>query len=99
MGVDYHRCDGCEFGYRDDSEYVVYCDCGGRFCSKECGQLDNYDGSSADGQAIDDSKPITCVVCRKEKSTDYVLLQALLRHFDLSLEDAEKIWREEKERC
>lgn len=42
MGVDYLQCSGCDRGYRDDSEYCVYCDCGNGFCGLSCGKLKNY---------------------------------------------------------
>ena len=43
MGVDYYQCQSCDTGYRDDSDYACYCDCGGNFCHKDCGKLDNYE--------------------------------------------------------
>lgn len=109
MGVDYLQCNGCQTGYRDDSDYACYCDCGNSFCSKECGKLDNYEvldeideddpryQDYVDGEChIDKSKPITCVVCRYESYTDYVLLEAVIKHFNITKEIAINIWRAEK---
>jgi len=112
MGVDYLQCDGCQTGYRDDSDYACYCDCGNSFCSKECGKLDNYLDPATqeepeeddpayqdflDGEChIDKTKPITCVVCRYESHTDYVLLEAVIKHFNITKEIAINIWKANK---
>lgn len=103
MGVDYYECDSCTLGFRDDSDYCAYCQCGCKFCSVKCGNLDNYreeyeeteDNEFYQGDPIDPNKPITCVICRKEKHTVYGLLQALLTHFNITEEDAIKIWKNE----
>lgn len=89
MGVDYYQCQSCKLGYRDDSDYATYCDCGGNFCSKECGKVTNLkeqndytenDYESGDFR-IDKTLDVTCVLCRKEQITDYILLNALLKHY------------------
>lgn len=101
MGVDYYECDACGLGYRDDSNYIAYCECGQQFCSKQCAKLKNskaYDQDDPDFDhnlfvRLDKLKLVTCCICRKERHTTYVLLNALLKHYNLSIEDAEKIWR------
>jgi hypothetical protein len=118
MGVDYLKCDGCDSGYRDDSEYCCSCDCGNSFCGISCGKFENYfnpfllNEKNGRRQEIDDSdpryddwengiygvdkeKPITCVLCRKEKANDWLLLEAILRHYKITREDAMKIYKEE----
>jgi len=104
MGVDYYQCDGCDTGYRDDSEYACGCDCGGMFCSDICGKLTNFtydfededeDGDPGKGNAIDASAPITCVLCRAERATDFGLLSALLKHYKLTREEAFEIYKKQ----
>ena len=46
---------------------------------------------------IDKSKPITCCICRKEKYNHYVLLQALLQHYNLTEADAFEIYKNQKD--
>lgn len=106
MGVSHYECDGCSCGFRDDDEYCAWCECGNKFCSIKCGKVENYleeyqeheTDENLDryrGDRIDNDKPITCKVCRKENHTDYVLYQALLKHYNLTEEDAIKIWKEQ----
>lgn len=112
MGVDYYTCHGCNIGYRDDSPSACYCDCGNNFCNKDCGKLDNYeeileepDENSLNYQdwidvnwRIYKDMPITCVICRNEKFTNYSLLCAVLKHFNITRDQAINIWRENNER-
>ena len=115
MSVDYSQCDGCDRGYRDDSDCCVTCDCGSSFCYRKCGKLDNYYSfEDLEKQKVDEedprweelenghnhtdkSKPITCCICRKEKYNHYVLLQALLRHYSLTEEDAFEIFKKQND--
>jgi hypothetical protein len=111
MGVDYYQCASCNFGFRDDSDYCAYCECGNHFCSKECGKLTNYsvmeEPDEAEGEEkyqlyldgntrIDLEQPITCVICRNESYTEYTLLEAVLKHFRITREQAINIWRSSK---
>lgn len=99
MGVDYYTCDRCDHGFRDDSEYYRTCDCGYCFCSAECGKLQNIQeeyNEKTNTYALDENTPITCVFCRKEDSTTYDLFNALLKHYNISLDDAVKIWKDQK---
>lgn len=99
MGVSYYTCDQCSFGFRDDSEYYRYCDCGHCFCSIECGKLLNVGdyNEDTDSYAIDENFPITCIFCRKESYTTFALFQSLLKHYNLSMEDAVKIWKDQND--
>jgi hypothetical protein len=100
MGVDYYQCDSCDRGYRDDSEYAASCDCGGMFCSDTCGELENftyeYDEEDGKGHAVDASRPITCVLCRLQKATDFGLLAALLKHYGLTRDEAFEIYKKQQ---
>lgn len=109
MGVSYFTCDGCNIGYRDDSDFACYCDCGSNFCNKDCGKLDNYlDPSSyqdldeedplyqdyIDGDYhINKDKQITCVICRNESYTNSTLLDSLMKHFNITKEQVIDIWK------
>lgn len=105
MGVSYYECDACILGFRDDSDYCAYCECGSKFCSIKCGKLHNYreeydEGETEEedryrGDRLDESSPITCVMCRKEKWTHYMLYQCLLKHFNLTEKEVIKIWKEQ----
>lgn len=99
MGVSYYSCSGCDWGYRDDSEYVCTCDCGSSFHSRDCGKLQNYCdwNEETESHRIDDYKDITCKICRKETENDYVLLRALLKHYNLTREQAFQIYKNQKE--
>ena len=110
MGVDYYKCDGCGRGYRDDSEYACFCNCGSMFCSEQCGKLENYavleeqdEGDPRyqdwiDGNCqIDKDKPITCCICRKESYNEQVLLYALLQHYGITKEQAVEIYKKQKD--
>lgn len=100
MGVDYYQCQSCDRGYRDDSDYATYCDCGANFCNKKCGKVTNLkeqdDYTEADHESgdyrIDKTLSTTCVLCRKEQVTDYILLNALLKHYTLTREQVIDIY-------
>lgn len=102
MSVDYSQCDSCKLGYRDDSDWACYCDCGSNFCGAICGKLKNYkpynedEDENYEGQRIDRSNPITCIVCREEIFTDYGLLQGLLFHFNITRDQAIELIRAKK---
>lgn len=106
MGVDYYQCAGCTIGFRDDSDYCAWCECGNCFCNVKCGKLENYqvlDELDEDDPRYDDyvngehridmSKDITCVICRNESYTDYTLLEAVCKHFRITRDQAVNIWR------
>lgn len=95
MGVDYYQCTGCSRGFRDDSEYCVFCECGNCYCSEECGKLDNYKewNEETDSHRVDLEKDVTCTVCRNENYTDYTLLEAVCKHFNITRNQAVDIWR------
>lgn len=105
MSADYYQCARCEAGGDYSDDYNIACECGNVFCTIRCGKLDNAepefrrDSNGVEhyqGDRIDESRPVTCVVCRYEHHTDYVLLQALIKHFNLTQEQVINIWRLEK---
>lgn len=101
MGVDYYQCDHCVTGYRDDSDYCAWCDCGAKFCHMDCGKLVNfhYEYNEDDGQgyAIVKDVPITCVLCRLEAANDHGLLKALLKHYGINKEQAFEIYKKQND--
>ena len=46
---------------------------------------------------IDNAVKITCVICRKEVITDYVLIRGLLKHCNLTRQEAEEIIRNQED--
>src|SRR5271165_4308841 len=98
MGVDYYQCDACGFGFRDDSDYCVWCECGAKFCSESCGEMDNYSEWNDVEQTnrFDLNKDITCVCYRKEHATSDMLLGALLEHYSITRDQAIEIWKKQK---
>lgn len=98
MGVSYYECAGCEIGYRDDGEHVCYCDCGSGFHSRECGKLQNYGdwNDETESSRIDNDRNISCKICRKETENDYVLLRALLKHYNITRDQAFQIYKSQK---
>ncbi len=101
MSIDYYKCMNCSASYRADSHYGVECECESIFCSKECGKLENHQEWNEDEDQewselvhrVDKSKPCTCILCRKEKYTDSMLLNSLLKRFNITKEQAINIWR------
>jgi hypothetical protein len=73
------------------------------FCSRKCGKLQNYQDWDDDRDEfetkeafrIDQSIPVTCVFCRKEKCTDEVLLDFLLNNYEIDYKQAVAMWRNE----
>lgn len=78
MSVDHYSCDNCGRTFADCSWDATWCDCGGRFCSKEC--------------AIKISDE-SCRLCRKEIARDDELLLFLLKHFNLNRDQAMELYR------
>jgi hypothetical protein len=93
MGVDYYECHKCGFGFRDDSDYCIYCGCGAHFCSKECADP-KYETVYCEKYDKDYEECISCVVCRNQHCTDYALLKFLLDHFSLTKETALQMYFE-----
>ena len=63
MGVDYYECHKCGRGFRDDSNYCIYCGCGAHFCNDICAQPKYETVEETDD---DDSyeECVSCVICR-----------------------------------
>lgn len=91
MGVDYYECNKCGCGFRDDSDYCIYCSCGSHFCDESCADPVYNETERKQGYYLE---PESCCVCRNEHCTDYGLLQFLLGHFNISRGDAEKLYFE-----
>lgn len=56
-----------------------------------------YDDLENGYNAKDKTKPITCCICRKERSNHYVLFQALLQHYNITEADAFEIYKNQKD--
>lgn len=114
MGQTWSKCSHCQSSVCEDDQYSVWCECGKIFCSKRCGNLQNYQ-SWADfekikpsddiynnlenaNNRIDLNKNITCLICRGEYYNDKSLFNTILKHFNISYKDAIEIWRKENGR-
>jgi hypothetical protein len=91
MSNDFIVCAIC--GEARPGHYEFYtCElCSNVFCSWDCSEL--YSTLNEDGEPNDDI--MDCCICRKDKANDYILLEALLRHFNLTREQALEIWQKE----
>jgi hypothetical protein len=81
MGVSHYKCDNCGTTFADCEDDATWCDCGGRFCCKECAQKDEQD---------------SCCLCRYEVVRDEKLLSFLLKHCQLTHEQALTLYRDSK---
>jgi hypothetical protein len=78
MSVDHYQCDGCGRTFADCCYTATWCDCGGKFCSKECAAKDDED----------------CCLCRIEVVRDADLLSFLLKHCKITRTQAIKMYKE-----
>lgn len=86
MGVDFLNCSNPECGadpFPDCGSYFS-CECGESFCDTGCGQ-----------SKTDDEDRTTCMFCRKENTSDYVLLMFLLKHVSMTREEVLKLYLEQ----
>jgi hypothetical protein len=103
MGVDFYTCANCSRNFPDCGNYYFCEECSNQFCSNKCADpqpLDEEEGEDENNDENDDDYDNTrysCCICRKEEANDYILLEALLRHFKISRADALKIWQDEKD--
>lgn len=105
MGIDYYTCTKCERNFPDCIDFYTCEECENLFCSRKCADLkiielndseDNIDDEDElDNEEYYEDK-YNCCICRKEEANDYILLNALLRYYNITRDDAMKIWREEK---
>ncbi|CAB4196575.1 hypothetical protein UFOVP1290_95 [uncultured Caudovirales phage] len=102
MGVDYCSCNKCGIGFRNDSDYCRWCECGNRFCSMKCAKLKNYqedededDEDDEYSNRIDKDLDITCCICRNEIYNDYILFQALMAEYNLTRDQVIEIWKKQ----
>lgn len=97
MSVDYYQCHKCRTGFRDDSPYCIYCECGAQFCSGECAEpvLEWVPDGDPDDQY---EQCVSCCVCRTEHCTQYTLLNFLLEQLNLTYEEAKKLYFEKNKK-
>lgn len=81
MSIDYYDCDSCGKHFSAISWDAVWCECGGSFCSEKCA-LKQIDGS--------------CPLCREEVVRDLDLLFFLLKHYNITREQAVELYRNGK---
>jgi hypothetical protein len=89
MGVDYYTCQNCERNFPDCSYHFTCSGCEVMFCSDECG-----------GRAVEEKSErgkwddlTSCVLCRMETATSDGLLNFLLKHFNLTRDQAMELYR------
>ena len=87
MGVEFYVCANCTETFPDCGEYYFCEECANHFCSRKCADPKPMDE--------DDEDLRNCCICRKEEANDYILLNALLRHYKITRKDAMKIWQEQ----
>ena len=88
MGVDFFPCDACGESICDCGSYEQCNDmCGRRWCDKKCAAIDGYRNGDDD-----DYQEGSCKFCRNEDVEDTPLLHFILKHFDLSIEEAKKMY-------
>jgi hypothetical protein len=88
MGVDFLSCSTCSAGFPDCSYDCCYCSCGECFCSDECAMLDDSNEDVEDDET-------TCCICRGEHCTDRLLINFLLKRFNLTEEQAIDLYKKE----
>ncbi len=98
MGVDYYQCHKCRTGFRDDSDYTIYCECGAQFCSKTCADPEFTWIPEGDDPDFQYEQCISCCICRVEHCSQYALLNFLLEHLNLTYEQAEKLYFEKNKK-
>jgi len=98
MSVDFYACSRCGDTFPDCGDYS-YCEfCGNHYCSENCSELKLVKSDEDEDESNEDDEQdeqYNCCICRKEVATDDILLKALLKRFELTREDAVKIWKDD----
>lgn len=87
MGIDFYTCVICKSNFPDCGDYSECEECENMFCGRKCANLKPLE--------LNEDK-YNCCICRKEEADDSILLYALLRHYNITRDDAMKIWKGEK---
>lgn len=96
MSIDYYSCAICGHNFPDCGDYVSCEHCFNHFCSKKCAKMAYAElDEEADIDNNEEEEYPHCCICRKEAANDYILLEALLRHFNLTREQALEIWQKQ----
>lgn len=90
MGVDFYTCANCGDTFPDCGYYFSCYTCSHHFCSNTCGgrKVEERPDDPPNMEEI-----TTCILCRKEDATDYQLLQFLLKHFNITRQQAMELYR------
>lgn len=103
MSLIYVTCESCQLNYNFEGEYTCECDCGRFFCTEKCGIISNYkpydenDEDTYTPNRVNKDLSITCAICRHEKFNDFVLFEALMRHYNLTKSQVIEIWKNQKD--
>lgn len=92
MGVDFYTCRNCDETFPDCGDFRSCEYCGRFYCSPECADLQYLTSEDADEE--NDNK--NCVICRKEIPDVPSIYEALLKHFNITEEQAFNIWRADR---
>lgn len=96
MGVDFYTCAVCGDNFPDCGEFTRCGGCEEVFCGQECAQpkcsakVCEYDNGHGEYDGCDGC---SCVLCRKEKVTDAVLLAFVLSYHRMTREEAVDMYR------
>jgi hypothetical protein len=90
MGVDYYTCHNCERNFPDCMKFFTCTGCESHFCSDACGGK-KVEEESEDGHSYNDLT--SCFLCRKEIATEHDLLLFVLKHFNITREQAMELYR------
>lgn len=96
MSISYYTCAVCDYNFPDCADDIVWCDCGNHFCSDDCAKMIDVNAPDDDDEEYEEDweENLQCCICRKEEANDGLLFEALLRHYNITREDALKIWQE-----
>ena len=87
MGVDFFPCDRCGESICDCGDYERCNDmCGRRWCDRKCAKEDGYSTDS------DEYYDRSCKFCRNEDVEDSPLLYFILKHFNMTIEEAKNLY-------
>lgn len=88
MGVDFYTCAFCQRTFPDCGPYFN-CFCGEHFCTPACGGRQYIDPEAGVEEYT------SCVLCRVEEVTNRDMLTFLLKHFNLTYDEAFELYKKE----
>lgn len=102
MGVDFYACANCEETFPDCGDYVSCEQCYRHYCCSECADFTPItpvtDSSEEDDDDDDyEEEELQCGVCSKTTPDYLLILKSLCKHFKITMDDAQQIWKDDKE--